>query len=140
MCTTTRARYEDGTVCSVVYGYPRCALVSQQSAGYGHNQCGYQCGYQCGVMRLPVRCNAVSGAGCELALGGSQTCNIWLPKIAAQTYKSLFMSSMSMPELSLLVSISVSISFFHVASCCCVSRTCRRINGELSDDVTSCHT
>ena len=65
MCDTTRVRYEDGTVCSEVYGYLRCVLVSQQSAGCGHNQCG-----------LPVR---VTSAGYELALGGSQTCNIWLP-------------------------------------------------------------
>ena len=39
--------------------------------GYGHNQCG--------VVRLPVQCSAVTSAGYELALGGSQTCNIWLP-------------------------------------------------------------
>ena len=75
MCDTTPARYEDSTVCSAVYGYLWCALVSQQSAEYGHNQCGDQCG----VMRLPVRCNEVTSAGYELAVGGSQTCNIWLP-------------------------------------------------------------
>ena len=51
LCDTTRARYEDGMVCSAVYGYLRCALVYQQSAGYGHNECGYRCG----VVRLPVR-------------------------------------------------------------------------------------
>ena len=51
MCDTTRARYEDGTVCSAVYSYLRCALVSQQGAGYGKNECGYQCG----VVPLLVR-------------------------------------------------------------------------------------
>ena len=47
----TRRRAEDDTVCSAVYGYLRCALVSRQRAVYGH----YQCGYRCGVVRLPVQ-------------------------------------------------------------------------------------
>ena len=32
------------------------------------------------AFRLSVRCSAVTSAGYELALSGSQTCNIWLPK------------------------------------------------------------
>ena len=62
----TWARYEDDTVCSAVYGYLWCSHVSQQSAGYGHNQFGYQC-------------SVATSAGYKLELGGSQTCNIWLP-------------------------------------------------------------
>ena len=57
-------------------------------------QYGMQCGTRlpsvrarilagCGIwsqrVRLPVRCSAVISAGYELALGGSQICNIWLP-------------------------------------------------------------
>ena len=38
-----------------------------------------ECGIQSQRVRLPLRCSAVTGAGYELALGGSQTCNIWLP-------------------------------------------------------------
>ena len=39
-----------------------------------------ECGIRSQRVRLPVRCSAVTSAGYELALGGSQTCNIWLPK------------------------------------------------------------
>ena len=63
MCNTTQVCYEDGTVCNAVYRYLRCALVSQQSVVYGHT----------------VTNSAVTSAGYELALVGSQTLNIWLP-------------------------------------------------------------
>ena len=39
-----------------------------------------ECGIRSQPVRLPVQCSAVTSAGYELALGGSQTCNIWLPK------------------------------------------------------------
>ena len=39
-----------------------------------------ECGIRSQPVRLPVRCSAVTSAGYELALGGSQIRNIWLPK------------------------------------------------------------
>ena len=51
MNDTTLVRHEDKMVCSAVYCYLQCVLISQQSAGYGHNQCGCQCG----VVRLLAR-------------------------------------------------------------------------------------
>ena len=38
-----------------------------------------ECGIRSQRVWLPVRCSAVTSAGYERALGGSQTCNIWLP-------------------------------------------------------------
>ena len=40
-----------------------------------------ECGIRSQPVRLPVQCSAVTSAGYELALRGSQTCNIWLPPI-----------------------------------------------------------
>ena len=34
---------------------------------------------ECRIQSQPVQCSAVTSVGYELALGGSQTCNIWLP-------------------------------------------------------------
>ena len=60
MRDTTRARYQDSTVCSAVYRYLLCRSYPSR-------------------VRDTVTTSAVTSAGYELALGGSQTCNIWLP-------------------------------------------------------------
>lgn len=67
LCGMTRARYEEGMVCSAAYGYLRCALISPE------------CEIRSQPVRLPMRCSAVISAGYERALGGSQICIIWLP-------------------------------------------------------------
>ena len=46
-------------------------------------------------VRLPVRCSAVTGSGYELALGDSQTCNIWLPSVDDTMKNQLYHGSRS---------------------------------------------
>ena len=67
-----------------------------------------ECGIRSQWVRLPVRCSAVTGAGYELALGGSQTCNIWLP------LKTLHLLERSL-SLSPSLSLSLSLSYLHIS-------------------------
>ena len=49
-----------------------------------------ECGIRSQPVRLPVRCSAVTSAGCELALGGSQICNIWLSYFLTQAAVDIY--------------------------------------------------